>query len=228
MAPARQGNDRPAQVDRIERGKPFKPDTKAKQILESAAKEARAWLSMRFDTVFVPYFEGRQWAVPAAPSLIETSATFYETPNSYPIDARGLTDYWAFTTVKHLGTGQFYLMASKDRGGQPLDSAGNYRLIIPASVPVSQNWSAVVYSRETHTLIRGASRLSRSSQNKDLQKNADGSVDLYFGPRAPAGNESNWIATGPAGKFEVLVRFYGPQKPLFDKAWKLPDIEKMS
>ena len=36
-----------------------------------------------------------------------------------------------------------------------------------------------------------------------------------------------WDVTDPAGKFEVLARFYGPEKPLFDKTWKLQDIEKI-
>jgi hypothetical protein len=45
--------------------------------------------------------------------------------------------------------------------------------------------------------------------------------------RAPTGKESNWIPTG-TGKFEVLVRLYGPEKPLFDKTWKLPDIERLN
>jgi hypothetical protein len=27
--------------------------------------------------------------------------------------------------------------------------------------------------------------------------NADGSIDLYFGPKAPAGKEANWIQTVP-------------------------------
>ena len=67
---------------------------------------------------------------------------------------------------------------------------------------------------------------SRSSQTSGLKKNADGSVDLYFAPKAPAGKESNWVPTDPNEKFEVLFRFYGPQKPLFDKTWRLPDIEK--
>jgi hypothetical protein len=26
----------------------------------------------------------------------------------------------------------------------------------------------------------------------------------------------------------VLFRFYGPEKPLFDKTWKLGDIEKVN
>ena len=32
----------------------------------------------------------------------------------------------------------------------------------------------------------------------------------------------------PSGKFEVLFRLYGPEKPLFDKTWKLPDIERIA
>jgi hypothetical protein len=52
-------------------------------------------------------------------------------------------------------------------------------------------------------------------------------VDIYFGAKAPAGQESNWVPTSVDGKFEVLFRFYGPEKPLFEKTWKLPDIEKV-
>jgi hypothetical protein len=61
-----------------------------------------------------------------------------------------------------------------------------------------------------------------------LQKNADGSVDVYFAPKAPAGKESNWVPTSPKDEFEVLFRFYGPEKALFEKTWKLPDIEKVA
>ena len=60
-----------------------------------------------------------------------------------------------------------------------------------------------------------------------LQNNADGSTDIYFGPKAPSGKESNWIPTSANGNFEVLFRFYGPEKPLFDKTWVLPDIEEV-
>jgi hypothetical protein len=47
-------------------------------------------------------------------------------------------------------------------------------------------------------------------------------VDLCFGPTALAGKESNWVPTKPGRQFEVLFRFYGPEKPLFEKTWKLP------
>jgi hypothetical protein len=53
-------------------------------------------------------------------------------------------------------------------------------------------------------------------------------VDIYFGARSPKGKESNWVPTKSGGQFEVLFRFYGPEKPLFDKTWKLPDIEEVN
>jgi hypothetical protein len=51
-------------------------------------------------------------------------------------------------------------------------------------------------------------------------------VDLYFGPKTPAGKDSKWVPTNADGRFEILFRFYGPDKALFDKTWRLPDIEK--
>jgi hypothetical protein len=99
---------------------------------------------------------------------------------------------------------------------------------VPANAPVKQYWSATAYDRATHALIRDMARSGRSSQSPDLKKNADGSVDIYFGPTAPAGKESNWVPTKPGGKFEVLFRFYRPEKPVFDKTWKLPDIERVA
>jgi hypothetical protein len=78
----------------------------------------------------------------------------------------------------------------------------------------------------TERLIRNLQWSSRSSQTPGLQKNTDGSVDVYFASNAPSGKDSNWIPTKADGQFEVLFRFYGPEKPLFDKTWKLPDIEK--
>ena len=71
-------------------------------------------------------------------------------------------------------------------------------------------------------------RASRASNAAEVQKNADGSVDIYFGPKAPAGTESNWLPTDPARKFELMARFYAPKKEFFDKVWKLPDVEKIA
>ena len=77
----------------------------------------------------------------------------------------------------------------------------------------------MAYDRTTRALIRDVLRASRSSQSAGLQENADGSVDIYFGPLAPAGEESNWVATETGGHF--MFRAYGPEK-----TWKLPDIDR--
>jgi hypothetical protein len=136
----------------------------------------------------------------------------------------------AFFSPKHSGEaggGSFYLMTIKDKRGKPFDGGSMYRLHVPPNAPVRQFWSATAYDRATHALIRNLPRSSRSSQSPGLQKNADGSVDVYFGPKAPAGKESNWVPTSASGKFEVLFRLYGPEKALFEKTWKLPDIEEV-
>jgi hypothetical protein len=77
------------------------------------------------------------------------------------------------------------------------------------------------------TLIRNVSRASRSSQIPEMKKNADGSIDVIFGPKALAGQDTNWVPTDPQKEFEVIFRLYGPTKALFDKTWKLPDIEEV-
>jgi hypothetical protein len=61
-------------------------------------------------------------------------------------------------------------------------------------------------------------------------RNADGSIDIRFGPKAPEGKgkESNWIPTDPNRRFELMFRLYGPTKALFDKAWTLPNVEKIN
>ena len=154
-------------------------------------------------------------------------ASGFADADRYPIDSRGGTYYYGFSSVKHLGAGQFYLFVTRDHGGGELDGAKSYRLHVPADPPVQQYWSVVLYDFSTHALIREMRWASRSSLQPDLEKNADGSVDVYFGPRPPVGKEKNWVPTRAGGRFEALFRFFGPTKPLFARTWVLPDIERV-
>jgi hypothetical protein len=52
-------------------------------------------------------------------------------------------------------------------------------------------------------------------------------VDVYFGPKAPAGKESNWVPTDAQRGFELLARFYGPEKGFFEKTWKMGNVEEV-
>jgi hypothetical protein len=211
----------------IEKGRTFGPDSSTRTILAAAVAEAKGWLDSQYDVAFASrFFAASRWAVPAAPDVIEGMSTNFAAADTYPVDGRGLTYSFIYFSAKHLGAGQFYLMTIKDRAGDPLEGGSNYRLTVPANPPVKLYWSATIYDRTTHALIKNQPHASRASTTPGLQKNSDGSVDVFFGPRTPAGKETNWIPTDAGGRFEVLFRFYGPQKPLFDKTWVLPDIEK--
>jgi len=196
-------------------------------MLNDAAHEAHAWLVARYEASLSPYYDGGHWALPGSRELLEGQASFFAKPDVYPVDVRGVTFSYAYFTPKHVGAGSSYLLTIADKDGRLLDGSMTYRLTVPANAPVRQYWSATVYDRATHAPIRNARWPSRSSQTPGLQKNTDGSVDVYFGPKPPAGKESNWVPTSTDGGFEVLFRFYGPDKPLFEKTWRLPDIEKV-
>ena len=208
----------------ITKGEPFAPDDATVELLIGAAKEGRAVLDLNYRAAFEPaFFPGTHWALPVSPELVEGMPAMFSVPDRYPIDSRGVAYSIAFFSSKHLGTGSYYLLSIVDAGGNDLDGANTYQLTVPADAPVQQYWSATVYNRETHSLIRAQSRASRSSLNQELHWNEDGSADIYFGPSAPSGKESNWVPTDPGGAFEILFRFYGPTKALFEKKWALPD-----
>jgi hypothetical protein len=211
----------------IEKGKPFAPDAATEKILDSAAKEAGAYLEMKYDAGFPAYWPGGHWMFPTYPEFVEFIQKGYADHDHYPIDERGVVYTMAFIALKRLGAGQMYLVSIRDKDGNPFDGGKTYHLQVPPNAPVQQYWSVTAYDRQTHALVKNMPRASRSSQIPELRKNADGSIDLYIGPRAPAGKDSNWIPTDPARKFELMFRLYAPTKPLFDKTWKLPDVEMM-
>ena len=100
----------------IEKGKPFNPDEATKGILNAAAREAHAWLDLKYETMFAPYYEGRRWVFPISPEVIGGLQTQFANPDSYPVEGRGVTYTMAFFSTKHSGIGQYYLMTLKDKG----------------------------------------------------------------------------------------------------------------
>jgi hypothetical protein len=68
---------------------------------------------------------------------------------------------------------------------------------------------------------------SKNNMRDKLVQNADGSVDLYFSPKAPKGKESNWVQTVPGKGWYPILRLYGPLQAWFDKTWRPGEIERM-
>ncbi|TXR46880.1 DUF1254 domain-containing protein [Phyllobacterium endophyticum] len=212
----------------IEKGKSFAPTAPMIKQLEAGVQEGREWLEERYDTGLIPFYEKSRWNYAGSPELVKSAQASYDEPNSYPVDLRGVAYSYAFVGLKRMGTGQFYLMSIKDKEGNSFDGSKTYKLTVPANVPVQQYWSLTAYDRETHALIRNMPRASRSSQVAELKKNADGSVDIFLGPKAPEGEDANWIPTDDQRRFELMFRLYAPTKALFEKTWVLPDVEKVA
>src|SRR6478672_1679564 len=207
----------------IEKGKSFNPDEKTKRILTDAAREAHKVIALEYENGFVsPFFEGTHWGLPVTRETIDGLGSDFADPNQYDLDGRAVMYHMAYFSPKVFGGGQFYLLNISDRTGKPLEGNKTYRLTVPPDAPIQQYWSATAYDRETHALIRNVARASLASNDTAVQRNSDGSTDVYFGPKAPAGKESNWVPTDPKWQFELLFRLYGPKKDLFDKTWKLP------
>lgn len=124
--------------------------------------------------------------------------------------------------------GQVYLETARDRTGAWLDGGRTYRLRVPPDAPVRQFWSFTLYDNVTRAPLQtpqGAADLS--SRKQGLTRNADGSVDLYFGPTRPAGAGENFVQTVPGKGWFTYFRLYGPTAAYFEKRWALPDLEEV-
>ena len=120
-----------------------------------------------------------------------------------------------------------YVIAFTDSEGTPLVGGSSYRLNLPANIPARLFWSVTLYEAENASgLANGQPFPSLGSRDKPAQ-NADGSTDLYLGPKAPTGKEGNWLATVPGRGYFAIVRLYGPTEAALNKSWKPGDIEKV-
>ncbi|MEP3046597.1 MAG: DUF1214 domain-containing protein [Roseibium sp.] len=150
----------------------------------------------------------------------------YETDAEVLIDDRaGGSYFWITYLPKNLGGGTFYLTGLRDSNGEMYDYNATYKLNVPADTPAKDFWSVIAYSMETKSFIRNVDPVGLSSRDTDtMQKNDDGSYDIYFGPEAPAGKESNWIPT--TEPYFLLFRLYGPEDGWLKSGWILRDLEK--
>jgi hypothetical protein len=214
----------------LEKGKPFKPDARQTKILTDAASVGEAMAKANTaDRRFagVKYRSDAHWDFalqldPDAPSafwnlLDERASWFYEAVGAGPAMA-----------PKRPGPSSAYLGAYRDKAGRWLDGGTLYRLRVPPNPPIKLFWSVTVYDIDTRALILNEQKTADRSSRMDLRKNENGSVDIYCGPKAPAGFEKNWIPTVPGRNWFAYFRFYQPTEAYFDRSWPLPDFEQVS
>jgi Protein of unknown function (DUF1214) len=82
---------------------------------------------------------------------------------------------------------------------------------LPAPIPVGQFWSFMVYDGQTRSILETDQKLAGLDSNQNgIKKNSDGSVTVWFAPKAPAGEENNWVQTMPGKGWNSLLRLYAP------------------
>lgn len=213
----------------IQKGKPFAPDARMQKILGEAAKvgdaTARA-IAYRMRDRAGYIFDNANWRY-----AFLGGYKFEWQPGVANLDAAAFFFFLATGVTpamdtKIIGEGSTYPWAALDSKNRPLDGGKNYQLHLPPNIPVKTFWSVIVYSSQTRSMVQTDQQFpSVSSQKKDLIVNADGSVDVYFGPKPPAGKEPNWVQTIPGESWFTILRLYGPLDPWFNQTWRPGEIE---
>jgi len=227
----------------IVKGQPFTPDAKARTILDRAAKTAyKMSRVIGFEEIVggrsYRVYPDRHWINPIADGTPANPSGpmdlgWRRTAGAYlDLDARiwFFTDYYSISPgmiSQTPGKGAKYMIAFTDSEGTPLSGSSNYRLNLPPNIPAANFWSATLYEAENASGLANGQPFPSLGLRDKPALNADGSTDLFFGPKPPAGKQGNWLATVPGKGYFAILRLYGPTEAAIDKSWKPGDIEKV-
>jgi hypothetical protein len=224
--------------------RPFEPDDRTRAILDAAAKTAYKMsrvIGLEDGANGIDYrvYADRKWLNPVNNLKSQwpksaTDLTFLARGTGYrALDARVwfFTDYYSISpgmVSMTPGKGAFYMIAFEDADGNPLVGEQNYKVNLPKDIPAELFWSVTLYDAENASGLDNGQPFPSLGKLDKPKKNADGSTDLYIGPKAPSGKEGNWLATVPDKGFFAILRLYLPTAPAIDGKWKPGDIEKVN
>jgi len=215
----------------IEKGKAFKPTPYQRKILEESLPVGFAIAQSTAFGGFFPqtrYGKNSGWDNVMAgldPKVDMDNYSMFNQRLSYTYEAvstsKGMTQYVE-------GKGSAYLGTYYDAEANALMGGHQYSLRIEPNPPAANFWSITAYDAHNRLIIQNRIKKSDiSSRTPGLQTNKDGSVDLYFGPTAPTGKESNWVQTNPGESFFLYLRLYGPLKAYAEQTWPMNKVRKI-
>jgi hypothetical protein len=216
----------------IEKGKPFAPDSRMKDILTEAAAVGDATVrSLTYqcrikDAYFYPNSAWMTLFIGGSYQFEQKGVRLLDAYSAFFFYATGITPAMA---MKMVGKGSAYAGAFVDAKGDRLDGGKTYKVHLPPNIPAKDFWSFTIYDNQTRSMLQTDQQFPAvSSETKGIKINPDKSVDVYFSPKAPDGEENNWIQTIPGKGFSVLLRLYGPLEAWFDKTWRPGDFEPVN
>ncbi len=215
----------------IRKGQPFAPDARMKGILTDSVAVANAIARTNLYASREPktrIYTDRQWWTP----FVGGSYQFLDGAERL-LDARMMFFYYATgitpaMTESKPGTGSAYAITVRDATGAYLDPNRTYKVTLPGPIPAKDFWSFTVYDNQTRSLLPTDQKLAGvDSTVPGIRMNPDGGVTIWFGAKAPAGQEKNWVQTMPGTGYNIALRLYGPLQPWFDKTWRPGDVEEV-
>lgn len=195
----------------IIKGKPFEPTARQQRLLDKAVDMApRMILAKRLlgrEDKRDRYYEDRQyerlWAAGTAEWL----------QDSYlDVDQRAGFFQYAYSSapamvMRSIDAGSKYPVTYRDKNGELLSGENTYKLHLPAGIPVKLFWAVTAYNVIDGTMPETDQLLPSRNGFEKTVKNADGSIDLYFGPKQPEGvADTNFIKTIPNRNFLACIR----------------------
>lgn len=216
----------------IVRGQPFAPSEKQQALLKKAV-EAAPKMILATRQLGRPdkrnlYYTDRQWqnawAGETSEWLLNGYLDFLQRATYFQVAYSS-----APAMVMHtIGAGSKYPFTFRDADGDFLNGSQAYRLHLPPNPPAALFWAATAYNITDGTMTAAPQLMPSINGMNKVAKNADGSIDLYFGPSKPANaSEANWIQTDASRDFLVAFRLYGSGTEFYDQTWKPDDVVKV-
>lgn len=214
----------------IVKGKPFKSDERTREILDKAAKTAARMshsVSYQPQTIVSngTWYKDRRWlnVFPANATFTADTFNYIDPRTGFFINAYSASPGMAANMVN---VGAKYPATFVDADGEFLSGSKSYKLNLPKGIPAALFWSVTIYDPITASGVDNGQPFPSINTMDKPPKNADGSIDIHFGPESP-GDAKNWLRTLPDKGYFVILRLYGPTKAFFDKKWKPGDLEKL-
>lgn len=217
----------------IIKDQPFEPTADEKKLLEKAVAMAPRMLlaqrqTMRRDKREL-YYHDRNYVRVWAGSTNDWMQESY-----LDIDMRARFFQVAFSSapamvMRTVGAGSKYPQGVWDDDGNYLNGSHTYKLHLPPDIPALLFWAVTVYNITDGTMIKAPGQQFPTINGMDKPTyNADGSIDMYFGPAKPDGvDDKNFIKTVEGRDFMFVIRCYGTPLSFLDQTWKPDNLVKI-
>lgn len=114
-----------------------------------------------------------------------------------------------------------------DRGNQ---LNGQYKYILRFEnnrmPPVEAFWSVTMYDKDFHLVRNEDNRYAIADYTPGLERNTDGSIDIYIQKHPPMLHRSNWLPA-PDGYFNLLLRMYQPKAEVLNGTYEVPGVRRV-